>query len=112
MKQERRLEARVVQLERSQTLLEAQLQQQTWTDEELQTYEQLATEVAEGLAEIAEGDFESKRRLFEYLDVQVRLQVKDGLKVARPSSWLFPREDQELGVHSKGTNTPKARRAI
>lgn len=87
-----RLETTIAALEKERADLVVTLEAQTLTDEQILTIEQYAGEIADGLEE-AENDFEARRRIIEGMDVQVRLTVEDGVKVAW-ASWLVSNEER------------------
>ena len=72
------------------------LKSQTLTNEQITTIEGFAQEIAGGLEE-AERDFEARRRIIDDLDVQVRLVIEDGLKVAYVR-WLVSGEEERLSI--------------
>jgi len=74
------LEETIAALGRERVGLIAQLEAQTLTKVQMQTIEQFARQVAEGL-EIAEGDFQMRRRVIEALDVSAMLALEDGEKI-------------------------------
>jgi hypothetical protein len=76
-----RLEDTVGKLERERKALVAQLEAQTLTEEQVESLENFALRVAEGL-EYANEDFETRRRVIEMLDVRATLAIEDGEKVA------------------------------
>jgi len=67
-------------LERERAGLAVQLEAQALTDEQVQTITEFAQRVRGGL-EVAEGDFEKRRRVIDLLDIQATLAVEDGEKV-------------------------------
>jgi len=76
-----RLEETISRLESEQAGLQAHLAEQVLTDEQIQTIEGLAEGVREDLR-ITDADFDLKRQIVDLLDVQPRLVVEDGRKVA------------------------------
>ena len=74
------LEEMIDALEREWASLNAQLEMESLSEDEIQSLRDFAAEVAEGL-QCAEEDFETRRRIIEELDVQVTLSVEDGQKV-------------------------------
>ena len=75
-----RLEATVKALEKERLGLTSSLENHTLTDEQIETLQNLALRIAEGLA-VAEEQFEARRRIMELLDVQATLSIEDGEKI-------------------------------
>ena len=75
-----RLEATIAALDKERVSLVARLEAQTFTPDHIQTIQDFAAAVAEGL-EQADQDFETQRHIIETLDVQATLTVEDGKKV-------------------------------
>jgi site-specific DNA recombinase len=75
-----RLESTIAALEAERVGLLARLESHTLSDEQIQSLQDFAAEVAEGLA-AAEEDFETRRQVIEALDVRVTLAVEDDQKV-------------------------------
>ena len=75
-----RLEKTVSALGRERVGLAAQLEAQTFTDEQVQTITEFAQQVARGL-ETVDQDFADRRHVVEMLDVRATLAVEDGEKV-------------------------------
>jgi site-specific DNA recombinase len=76
-----RLESTIEALEQEHSAMVAQLQARILSQDQIQGIQQFAAEIAEGL-EVADSQFEARRRLIEMLDVQVTLVEEDGTKVA------------------------------
>jgi site-specific DNA recombinase len=75
-----RLEATIAALEREREALAAQIAERTLTQEQVQSLQEFASRVAEGL-DAADADFATRRGIIEDLDVWVTLAVEDGQKV-------------------------------
>ena len=75
-----RLEKTITALERERDGLADQIEAQMLTNEQILSVQDFAAQVAEGM-EIADADFETRRRVIEMLDVQVTLAVEDGEKI-------------------------------
>jgi site-specific DNA recombinase len=75
-----RLETTIAALERERDALAVQIEERTLTGEQVQTLQEFAARVAEGLAD-ADGDFATRRGIIEDLDVCVTLAVEGGQKV-------------------------------
>jgi site-specific DNA recombinase len=75
-----RLEDTIRKLEKERKALVAQLETQTLTEEQVESLENFALRVAEGL-EHASEDFETQQRVIEMLDVRATLAVEDSEKV-------------------------------
>ena len=75
-----RLEAAVGALQREHDALAAQIAERTLTREQVQTLQDFAAQVAEGL-EDADADLETRCGIVEDLDVWATLAVEDGQKV-------------------------------
>lgn len=91
-----RLETTIAALEKERVDLVVTLEAQTLTDEQILTIEQYAGEIAGGLEE-AENDFEARWRIIEGMDVQVRLVIEDGVKVAY-ARWLVSNKEERLSI--------------
>jgi site-specific DNA recombinase len=102
-----RLETTIDALESEQQDLTATLKERTLTSEEIQSLEEFAKEVEQAFVVIDDSDFEAKRVMIERLDVQVRLAVEDGLKVAYASSAVLG-TSPSLSIVTTGS-TPSAR---
>jgi hypothetical protein len=76
-----RLETTISALEKERAGLVTRLEARTLTPGEIQSLQDFAAKVGQGL-EVADTDFETRRRVIEYLDVQTTLTVEDGQKVA------------------------------
>jgi len=96
-----RLEKVIEALESERAGLAAQLETQTFTDEQVQTVMEFAQGVARGL-ETADQDFEARRRVVEMLDVRATLAVEDGEKVAYVRCMLG---DEALSVRQPNTRS-------
>jgi septal ring factor EnvC (AmiA/AmiB activator) len=81
-----RLEATIDALEKERRDLAVTLEARTLTNEDIQSLEDFARAVEEAFVVINDDDFGAKRAMIEWLDVQARLVVEDGLKVAYVSS--------------------------
>ena len=90
------LETTIAALEKERADLLMTLESQALSDEQIATIVDFAGKVASGLEE-AEKDFEAKRRIIDGLDVQVRLVIEDGLKVAYVR-WLVSGEEERLSI--------------
>jgi site-specific DNA recombinase len=75
-----RLEVTIEAFQKERDNLAATVEAQTVTQEQMQTLQDFAADVAEGL-EAAEADFQTRRCIIEALDVQATLAVEDGQKV-------------------------------
>jgi Ribonuclease G/E len=84
-----RLEETITALEKEQADLSARLEAQLLSAEQIQSIQEFAAKVWEGL-DAVEDDFGMKVRLIEQLDVQVTLLVKDGQKMVRARCMLRP----------------------
>jgi site-specific DNA recombinase len=78
---EDRLETTIDALEQERADLATQLEARTITDEQIETVRKCIGEMEKGL-EVAEGDFDKRRRLIDVLDVNATLAVENGHKVA------------------------------
>ena len=76
-----RLEATITALEEERTDLTIQLEAVTLTDEQIATITDFAREVSGGL-EIADQDFDARRKIIDLLDVRVTLAQEGEQKVA------------------------------
>jgi chromosome segregation ATPase len=73
------------------------------SDEDIATVKDFAKKIAQGLEN---ADFESKRRLFEILQVQGRvIQTDDGQQIK--GSWLIPKQDLIVDVNSAANITAR-----
>jgi hypothetical protein len=61
------------------------------TPGQIQSLQEFAAKVGRGL-DLAEADFQTRRRIVEDLDVRARLCVEDGVKVIRASAIVHPEE--------------------
>jgi site-specific DNA recombinase len=75
-----RLEATVRALQKERLSLVAFVEARTLSDEQIQSIQAFASEVAAGLS-LAEADPDVQRRIIEQLDVQATLAIEDGQKV-------------------------------
>jgi predicted ATPase len=75
------LEATITALEEERADLTIQLEVVTLTDEQIATITDFAREVSGGL-EIADQDFDARRKIMDLLDVQVTLAREGEQKVA------------------------------
>ena len=83
-------------LERTRANLLGRIEAGKISDEDIQTVKDFAKKIAQGLEN---ADFESKRRLFEILQVQGRvIQTDDGQQIK--GSWLIPKRDLIVDVSS------------
>jgi len=98
-----RLETTVKALEKERTTLAASLEAQTLTDEQIATVFDFAAAIREGL-EVADRDFDARRRIVEMLDVQVTLTIEDGVKAAWLSCTLLGK-DEQVSIVSKDTRS-------
>jgi site-specific DNA recombinase len=80
LERKKRLEDTIGKLEKERNALVAQLETQTLTEEQVESLENFALRVAEGL-EYASEDFEKRRRVIEMLDVRATLAVEGSEKV-------------------------------
>jgi len=76
-----RLEGTIAALEIERINLQATMEAQTLSDDQIMTIEDFAKKVAKGL-ETAEGDFEARRRIIDLLDVQVTLVREEEQEIA------------------------------
>jgi site-specific DNA recombinase len=97
-----RLETTITSLEKERVDLVMTLESQNLSDEQIKTIVDFARKVSKGL-EIADKDFNARRRIIDDLDVQVRLVIEDGLKVAYVR-WLVGKEER-VSIESDSTNT-------
>lgn len=74
-----RLEGIITSLESEQTSLQAQVDEASFTNEDIDTIEEFAAKVRIGLNN---ADFETKRHLIDRLDVQLTLDIEDGQRIA------------------------------
>jgi site-specific DNA recombinase len=74
-----RLERIITSLESEQVSLQAQLEEVSFTNEDIDTIEEFAAKVRIGLDN---ADYETRRRLIDLLDVQLTLNIEDGQRVA------------------------------
>ncbi len=96
-----RLEATVHALQKERASLESSLETHTLSDDQIHALQNLARNLAEGL-EVAEADFDLRRRIVEMLDVQVTLSIEDGQKVVYVRCML---EEERLSVVSHTTGS-------
>jgi hypothetical protein len=82
-----RLETTIRSLEKERGSLLAHLETMTLSAAQIQSLQDFATMVGQGLV-LAEDDFEAKKRVIEMLDVQVTLVVENGEKVIYASCVL------------------------
>jgi hypothetical protein len=75
------LEGTIAALEIERINLQATMEAQTLSDDQIMTIEDFAKKVAKGL-ETAEGDFEARRRIIDLLDVQVTLVREEEQEIA------------------------------
>jgi site-specific DNA recombinase len=94
-----RLEETISALEEEQNGLMAHLKTQALSHEQVQTIQDFAAQVGEGLESMG-NDFEAKRRLIQELDVWATLSVEDGQKVVYARCMLG---DDELSIESSST---------
>ena len=95
---QKRYETTIESLEKERADLMMTLESQALMDEQIKTIIDFAKKVASGL-EGAEKDFETRRRIIDSLDVQVRLVVEDGLKVAYVR-WVVSGEEKRLSIEN------------
>jgi site-specific DNA recombinase len=76
-----RLEMTIAAVEKERLSLGAHLAARTLTNKQIQSLQEFAAEVAQGL-KVAEGDFDTRQRIVAMLDVQAILTMEDGKKVA------------------------------
>ncbi len=81
---QKQLQITIQGLEEERAELVAQIEMSALTDEQIEAIVSFAAKVKEGLAE-AEEDFDARRQMIEYLDVQVKLAIEEGEKVAHVS---------------------------
>jgi hypothetical protein len=74
------LETEIRSLERERARLVAVLGSQSLTEDKIETLQRLATRSVRGL-ELAEADFETRRRIVDLLDVRAHFAVEDGEQV-------------------------------
>lgn len=98
-----RLETTVNTLEKEHASLVASLEASTLTDEQIKSIREVADKIKKGL-EIAENDFDARRRMVEFLDVWTTLVIEDGEKVAHTRCRL-PGTEATLSV-SQNTCKP------
>jgi site-specific DNA recombinase len=79
-----RLETTISALDRERAGLAAQLEARILTPDQVQSLKDFAARVGRGL-DLADTDFETRRRIIEDLDVRAILCVEDGQKVVRVS---------------------------
>jgi site-specific DNA recombinase len=75
----KRLENTIDALEKERGSLKAHMEAQTVTDAQIQSIQEFAKEVSEGM-KIASMDFDTRRNIIELLDVQVVLTLEDAEK--------------------------------
>jgi hypothetical protein len=100
-----RLEKTIVGLERERTSLATQLEAHIITNEQIQTIEDFAAQVKQGL-EAAEDNFETRLRLADMLDVQMTLAIENGEYVAYVQCLV---DEARLLVVSNHTGTDSLR---
>ena len=76
-----RLEMTIAAMEKERLSLGAHLAARTLTNTQIQSLQEFAAVVAQGL-KVAEDDFDTRQRIVAMLDVQAILTVEDGKKVA------------------------------
>jgi hypothetical protein len=76
-----RLEATLDSLEEERTSVVESLQTRALTEEHMSTIAEFAKKTAKGLQK-AEESFEARRRIIELLDLEAKLTIEDGVKVA------------------------------
>lgn len=81
------LETAIEALEKERASLSATLKAQKLTQDQIQSLQGFAREVADGL-EVANQDFATRRRIIETLDVTVTLVVENGEKAIYAQFWL------------------------
>ena len=95
-----RLDKAIAELERERSVLDAQLREQAFTEEQVKDLESIAAQIAAGL-EGAGGDHDLQRFVVETLDVRARLAIEEGQKVVHVQCML---EDEGLSVGSHTTH--------
>jgi len=75
-----RLERAIESLESQRQQLEVKLAADCVTDEQIENLQDFAYQAQEGLI-IANEDFEARRAMIEYLDLNVTLAIEDSLRV-------------------------------
>ena len=93
----------VADLERERETLAEALETLSLTDGEIQTIIDLAARLAPHL-EVADEDFDARRRMVKMLDVGARLYVEDGEQVARVTCRLL-RKDETVSIVRDNTRT-------
>jgi len=91
------LEMEISALEREQAALQAAVDAQTLTVEQIQTVQTFAGQIAQGLDK-AEASFDTRRGIIEALNVEATLTVEDGQKVVYVSCII--ERNQKRGVLS------------
>ena len=81
LERRKRLETTIAALETEYSNITSNLQIQHITPEQIAGIKEFTAEVAKGL-KLAEGDFQTRRRIIEVLDVRVTLSVEDDQQVA------------------------------
>jgi site-specific DNA recombinase len=102
-----RLERTILALESERSGLETQLEAQLLTEKQIQSIQEFAAKVGEGLEAIGD-DFDTKRRIIEELDVWATLSVEDGQKVVYVRCMLG---DEELSIETSHTRRAAQRGA-
>ena len=97
----KRLEATIEGLKEEQTAMLEQLDARILNQEQIESIQQFAAEIAEGL-EAAEEDFDAQRRIIEMLDVQATLVEENGEKVVYARCALDP-GDSHLSIASRSS---------
>ncbi|MFC2046567.1 recombinase family protein [Chloroflexota bacterium] len=100
------LETTVAALNQERTSLTNHLEAQILTDDEMQSLQAFAAQVANGM-DAAEQDFETRREIIELLNVEGTLAVEDEQKVIYVRCMLG---DEELSIASKNTCSRSSRR--
>jgi site-specific DNA recombinase len=90
-----RLEATIEALARERAGLLAHLEARTLTPGQMQSFLEFAAKVGQGL-DLADANFETRRRVIEELDVQAVLTVEDAQKVAYVSCIIHPEHERLL----------------
>jgi site-specific DNA recombinase len=85
-----RLETTIRALEGERTDLVAHLKARTLTPDQIQSLQAFAAKVGRGL-DLAEADFDTRRRIIEELNVRATLTIEDGQRVIYASCILDPK---------------------
>ena len=96
-----RLETTIATLEKERAELVGTLEATSLSDDQIMTIEDFAKEVAGGLAK-AEESFEVRRQIIDLLDVQVRLTIEEGQKIAYVRCLV---DEAELPIVSPASKT-------